>query len=371
MDFRNMSQSELTLEPVNRNDNILKCPVPPELRENLRIKKVGIQEMVVDTSKIPKFVPQVAYPYGAQSITFYKGGSSNDSIVPPPEQLIINQDALQYFINYRANDNSKCITSVVMWNDPNNLPVPNSSVVDSISVYSLPYYHCYNFMDFLTMVQLTINNAIATNLGNPIPAGKESLFKYDASTKTFQLTVCDEYVTNHKIEISQSLQDIFRFQSAQINAGFLQSPGNPDYPYNTYQITFNDIFAVGSNTFYQATNDVKNTIFPFDLCFITTNLPVPPVTFINSADQNIGEATKFNILHKFRIKGNVLEMNEYLDIAPTNVVNRLKTLLDDSFNSQHLTFSMYFRTRVEHEFIKWTFPIDEEIDISLVTYNVI
>jgi len=366
-----MTQSELTLEPINRNDAILKCPCPLELRENLRTKKVGIQEMVVDTSKIPKFVPQVAFSYGPTSATLYKGGSSNDSIIPPPEQILANQDALQYFINYRANDNSKCITSIVMWNDPNNLPVPNPSIVDEISVYSLPYYHCYNFMDFLTMIQLTINNAIATNLGNPIPAGKESLFKYDASTKTFQLTVCDEYVTNHKIEISQSLQDIFRFQAFQINTGFFTTGGTDEIPYNTYQITFNDIFAVGSNTFYQSTTDVKNTIFPFDLCFVTSNLPIPSVTFINSVDQNIGEATKFNILHKWRIIGNVLEMNEYLNVKPDNVVNRLKSLLNNEFNNQNIEFSLYFRTRIEHEFIKWTFPIDEEIDISLVTYDII
>ena len=299
MDFRNMNTSELTLVRADNSRLELSCVVPPELQKDLYTKRVGIEELSVDTSKIPRFIPTVALTQFTSTVTNYWGGSSNDSQLPPPANTNLNIDVLNYFINYRQKDNSRCYTSFVMWNDPNNLPAPNINIVDATSVYSLPYFFCYNFMDFMSMVEYSINVAIETYTGAPIPDGQQALFKYDALSKTYQLSIAQTYLTNFDIEFSEGLYELFRFQSIQINSG---SNTQLNIPVTTYQIQFNDRFGIGDTFYYNSVCEVKNTIFPFDLMFLTTNLPVQPTYFINSVDQNLAQTSTYTILHKFNTK---------------------------------------------------------------------
>ena len=370
MDFRNYNSSELTLELSNVAQSNLQCVVPPELQQNLYGKRVGIEELQLDTSQIPRFIPQVALTKNVYSVVNYRGGATTTNTqIPSAGGTNMNIDCLNYFINYRKKDNTECYTSFVMWTDPNNLPAPRVGLVDEISVYSMPYFFCYNFMDFLTMVQKSINVAIETVLNNPIPAGQESMFKYDASTKTYQLSVENNYVLDWDIEFSASLYELFRFQSVQVNVGYQDFVDNA--PVTTYRIVWNDRFFVDETLYYNATCEVKNTILPFDLFMLTTNLPIQPTTFINSVDTNIDQATSFQILHKWRIHGNALEMQEYLNVRPENLVNRLKTLVSNSIGSQTLKFQLIVRTRREHEYIQWQVPLNEQLQISLATFTVV
>jgi hypothetical protein len=368
MDFRNMQTSELTLVQAPNNTG-LSCPIPPELQQDLYTKRVGIQDLVIDTSQIPRFIPQVALTKNVFSVLNYRAGSNADYALPPPLATNLNIDVLNYFINYRAKDNSSCYTSYVMWNDPNNLPPPRVADVDELSVYLLPYFFCHNFMDFISMVQYSINVAIETVVGNPIPDTQKCLFKYDASTKTYQLSVAQQYLANFDIEFSESLYELFRFQSTQINVGYNLFLNNA--PVTTRQLVWNDRFELDGVLYYNAVTDVKNTIFPFDLFFLTTNLPLQQTYFINSADQNIAQAEAYTILHKWRIQGNALELQEYLNIQPENLSNRLKSLTGNKVGDTRLRFQLYVRTRREQELIEWQVPQNEQIQMSLATYSVI
>ena len=151
MNFANLEQSEITLYGQGNNDVMMKFPVPPELQYNLATKRVGIQDMEIDTRSFPRFIPQLLW-YDT-NVNSYTGGSTVQNRIGDSDFY----DVLGYFFVIRKNDNSISCTSFVQWSNPNNFTTfPTLNGPDPRTIYLTPYYYCYNFMDFLDMCQQAI-----------------------------------------------------------------------------------------------------------------------------------------------------------------------------------------------------------------------
>ena len=135
MNFANLEQSEITLYGQGNNDVTMKFPVPPELQYTLMSKRVGIQDMEIDTQGFPRFVPQLFW-YDAD-VNSYKTGAVIDNEIGGGDFY----DALGYFFVIRKNDNSIACKSVVQWSNPNNFTsFPTFNGPDPRSIYLTPYY---------------------------------------------------------------------------------------------------------------------------------------------------------------------------------------------------------------------------------------
>lgn len=362
MEFANLEQSEITLFGKGNNEIQMKFPIPPELMYNLRIKRVGIQDLEVDVSSFPRFVPSLSW-WNSNSQT-YSAGSSNDTNVNN-NGFSGQKNQLGYFFVIRKNDNTRACTSWVTWSNPNNINSANiSNSTDQRAIYLTPYYYCYNFMDFLDMCQSAIVAGLTDVLGSAPTA--VPTFLYYADSKTFKLTIPQSLGTTWNIEISQSLRDLFNFQVVPINFGSYTTPA---MQVSTYQILWTNVSVAEED--FNASCKVSSAIYPFDLYMLEcTNLPINTMNFVSTKTQILYQSDlRKKILKRWRKQYDAIERDQILTIEQQDEIDRLRPMLEDRVQDDKLTFVLWVRTSREQEYIEWTMPQNQQIKFLLNTYS--
>lgn len=362
MNFADLQQTEVTLYGKGNNIVQMKFPVPPELKYNLRTKRVGIQDLEIDVSSFPRFVPTLSFWFG--DVQQYKAGSAND-MEAGNNGFNGEKDQLGYFFVIRKADNSQACTSWVTWSNPNNIPY-NNNFTDRRTTYLTPYYYCYNFMDFLDMCQQALVAGFTTVLGSaPLAV---PTFLYYPITKTFKLTLPQSLGADWNIEMSNSLKEMFVFQSANINLGIRQDT-NATVP--TYQILWTNVSV--SEDDYNASCSVSNTIYPFDLYFLEcSTLPINKVSFISTRTQVLSGADfQSKIVKRWRKHYNAIERQQILEVETEEQIDKLRSFDKNTIDDDLLSFVMWVRTRREQEYIEWAMPVNQQIKFLLNTYSLV
>lgn len=367
MNFANLEQSEITLFGPGNNEVQMKFPVPPELQYNLRTKRVGIQDLEIDVSSFPRFVPALAF--WDPNVMLYTAGSSADTFTGN-NGFSGQKDQLGYYFVIRKNDNTRACTSYVTWSNPNNITY-NATLTDSRTIYLTPYYYCYNVMDFLDMCQATILAGLTNVLGSA-PA-EVPTFLYYADSKTFQLTLPQSLGTDWNIEMSKSLKELFNFQTTAINLGVntatISNPTPLMIP--TYQIEWTNVSIAEDD--FNASCKVSNTIYPFDLYFLEcATLPINRMSFISTRTTVYsGADLQSRVLKRWRKQYNAIERDEILEIDTEDQIDKLKPMDQNKIEDPLLTFVLWVRTRREQEYIEWRMPQNHQIKFLLNTYSLV
>lgn len=369
MNFPSLKQCEISLcKTVNDSNNtpILKCPTPNQLRVNLDAKRVGIENLLITMDKIPRFIPE--YGGSPNSSYFnYTAGSTSDTKINNPD---FGVNILNYFVNVRKLDNSEAVTSYVTWTNPNNLQKPNNMYYTPSNVYYEPYYYSYNFMDFVTCVQVAINEAFTEILGAPIT--NPCIFQFDASSNTFILQMDNTYEATYDIEFSPNLKQLFNFQTSAVNLGYLTTPASPRTYIQSYLIQWSDFTeSIGSVTYTVATCKISNTIYPFDLFILSCDLPINTIDFFSSYDNAISIDKSKKVLFMWRKDFDAIDMPVKLEINNEGVANKLKNFTANSFDNNYISFTFSMRTRRDNIYIDWVFQPSDKIEFTLNTYSLI
>ena len=354
----------------------MNVPLPLILRDNLLTKRIGIRDMTLDTTSLPRFVPSIFVNSGSNLQNFDTGAP--DSIYTPRD-IDFDVDITNYYVIIRKKaadpllqpEGTRACCSFVVWNDPNNLSkAPRPNEVTPFTVYALPYYYSYNFMDFLTMVETAINKGYEKLFGS-YPTNPVYLV-YEAETQTFNLSAVPDMAgdnSQYQIEFSQNLYDIFRFQHVQINPSYFT---NTNIHIPTYVIKFSPISVdYGNVNYLNTTCRSTNNIFPFDLFFLECNLPLQQTLFSSSNDTSINDEQPYTILYEWKIKQNALNLDDYLTEERTNLVERLKQFNENYMQGDKLRCRLFARTRKEGFFIELVLQAGEKLEFGLNVYNVI
>lgn len=370
MNFPSLKQAEISLNRTAYDSNtspLLKCPTPSHIQRNLDAKRIGIENLLMTMDKIPRFIPE--FGGSSQSSNFYyTAGSTNDQRIG---QADFSHNALNYFVNVRKSDNSQAVTSYLTWTNPNNLNIPSGNIYTSPqNVYYEPYYYSYNFMDFVTITQTAINAGFTAILGTPIP--NPCLFLFDASNSTFILQMDTTYDNTYVIEFSENLKQLFNFQTQTINLGYASNTSNPRTYMSTFLIQWSDLTeTVGASSYTMATCKISNTIYPFDLFILSSDLPVNTVDFFSSNDNAMTLDKSKKVLFMWRKDFNAIDMPIKFEIINEGVANKLKNFTASNFDNNFISFTFTMRTRRENLYIDWIFQPSDKIEFTLNTYSLI
>ena len=356
MEFTNLQQSEVTL--IGNGNNVMQYPIPPELQQGLRTKRVGIQNLEIDASSFPRFVPLLAH-FNTNSKN-YLAGSTNDSSASYND---FDSNMTEHFFVIRKNDNTRACTSWVLWSNPNNIQEPFLGNLSNRSMYLQEYFYCYNFMDFLDMCQTALVVGFTDVLG--VAPTTNPIFIYDAESKVFELSIPLDLTADWNVEMSQSLKNIFNFQTIKINTGY-NSVTN--LPISTYQVLYTQIGI--QEQFLRSVCKVSNTVYPFDLFFIEVNLPFNRIIFNKSGNSMEQVDLQKRVLRQWRKQYNAIEREEIISIDTEDITDKLKPMINDAIQDNYLQFTLWVRARNPQEYIEWPLPVGQTIKFLLNTYSI-
>lgn len=378
MNFASVQKENITLIG-NGKTSAMKIPTPNCLQNNLLHKRIGIKSVTIDTSSIPRFIPrlidwsQFSYSSGAtvDNLVFPTGGALNI--------LLVAMNFLGYFVVLRKNDNTRACQSFVEYGNPNNLDQPQylSTTMETMisrqaQINFTPFYFMYDFSDFLEYVSTAIDHAFETL--EPVTPYNPSYFVYDAATKTFELMVDVNIITNYHLEFDDALFKLFRFNSKKINnVGTSTGDGLPAFYYPTNRIRFQPFVKyIGTDPYYNATCEVKNNIFPYNTFIIECqSLPLQYFNFRSTKDTTNNCDNSFQSLKVWKKEFNSMNMDENLYDKSTDIADDANNFTSNTLGGQaFLTFRLILKTP-DDIFIDWILRENEKIDAILFIYDVI
>lgn len=333
-----------TVISVNGNGSPqMSCDMPSSLKENLRRKAIAIPSLTLGNTNIPIFVPELATP----ATLAYNTTATSNTLIGANGGM----NALDYFVVVRKIDNSVACASIVQWTNTNGIPAP-FSIPNEGSVISTPYYHCFDFSQFMKMVLFALQSAMQSVVGL-----LGIILTLDSETNTFNLSVDQSFnVGAYQIEFSPKLISLFPFQRATT-------------PYSTSVIQWSDILVdLNASTFYNSTAPLYSTIFPFDLILMGCNLPMMPVEFVT----NVISQYPLNeeIFFVFQKVGPSLNIYDSFTALNPYTFDKLHRFKEDSQGDNRLKIRLILRTRRGKNYINWDFPATSEILIMLNTFEI-
>lgn len=347
LNFANIKQSEISLTGNGSNSRI-SVRTPEELKTDLMVKRLALQSLELSTKSIPRFIPVLATQASRDYIAGATTNTSNSGSA--------FTNLTDYFINIRAKDNSVCQTSFVYWTNINNTTIPYFP--DARSIFYEPYYYCYDFTDFLEMVQHAINVGLLAITG--LPVSTPATFVYDAESNTFNLSVSTAYETAYYFEFSPELQNVFGFATSQVNLG----------TFITFRLKWGPMLVdINGVDYVNISTKPKNSIFPFDLYVIQSDLPLTPVSFISSTDPVNSYVLQSPIVYMFRDKDLHIHSGNDIVLTNNNILERQKTFEQNTFGDPTCSFRLILRTKKYQEFIEWVLPVGEKLSFTLNTYR--
>jgi hypothetical protein len=334
----------MTLQGNNTPDIV--CDLPVALKTNLTQKALGVGTMTMNNSNIPVFIPELM----SEETNNYDCGTTGTSTYIGKTGGI---NALDYFLVFRRADNSEAVMAVVQWIPQPSQKVP-FSVPDENSVFTTPYYYCFDFMNFLGMITSQLNNAILVYEPSTI-----SSLNLDSETNTYNLYIQDNIsmLMDYQLEFSPKLKELLPFETVEVNLGSSK----------TYRVNWNTFTMSINNVKYWNASAPMYDVFPFDLILMNCNLPMIPIEFVS----NVASAYPLqkevffmfekaepgiNIYNKFRLVNDYLydKLHRFTQDKPAT--NKFKTIL-------------ILRTKKNKNYLEWNYPSTSEITLSLSVFE--
>jgi hypothetical protein len=340
--YMNLKQTVLTLE--GSNSPTVYSEIPAVLNNNLRTKAVGISNMYLSNTNIPIFIPKLATP-GTMNFT---PGAATNTILNNTD----TQNVLDYFVVIRNQNNTQAVMNYINWGPMNkDAMTPPPFVPDVNSIFTCPYYYCFDFMKFLNIVNGSIQQAIFQLTST----GEQTFLIYDAESNTFNLAVPSGLQLQISIEFSDSLLELLPFSTTRT-------------PYRTNKIDWSQMeITVNGDTYSNATAPLYDTIFPFDLVLLHTNMPLVPIEFIS----NRQSAYPLNrpVVFMFRKQNPGLSIYNAFVAANDYLFDKVHQFTQDQPDSSKMNLTLILRTRQNKNYIEWPIPYGSTLELVLNTYR--
>lgn len=352
LNFANITTSDFVLKGTGQNVHI-KAKTPQCLKKDLMCKRLLCQSVHVTTNSIPRFIPTLAtearyaYQNGATVTAWDNIGVAN------PLERVTNTD---YFVNIRSLDNTECYTSELFWNNMNNVEQPPYYVPDNTDVFYIPYYYCYDIINFLDIIANALNIGFVQATGAPLTYNCAVLF--DAETNTVSINVPTNLGNAWNIELGPSLADLLGMATTNINLG----------TFVTKQIKWSPLLVdINGVAYLSVSAKLQPNFFPFDRYVISSSLPVTPVTFHVSTDPIEGGALQQNVVFMWRPNDMQIQSGYPITITNDNMFEKQKTFEQDTFTDIQIEFKLLVRIKKNQNWIEWVIPDGEQMEITLNT----
>lgn len=325
------------------------CDMPSCLSDGLFDKALGISGLYMNNSNIPVFVPELAT---SDTLNYSPGATTTNNKLNGTPGL----NTTDYFIVVRNAANSVACCSYVVWKQTRNISPP-SSIPDSNSIFTTPYYHCFDFTDFMEQVE----TALRLGIDNVFSLGVDLVsLELDSETNTFNLSISNDLplagISSFSIEFSPKLIQLFPFQSSQT-------------AFRTYRIKWQQLpVQLASFSCYSATAPVYDSIFPFDLILLNCNLPMIPVEFIENTQSAI--PLRRNVFFKFRKANAGLSIYNFFEANNNYLFDKLHRFTQGEPASRKLSITLILRTRKGKNYLEWSFPTNCELALDMNVFTI-
>lgn len=341
------NREEISISLNGNNTPTFSCDMPSSLRDGLLSKAMSVSSLYLNNTSIPIFIPELAT---SSTLTYNPGATTTNTVIGANGGI----NATDYFVVFRnRSSNAVACAAIVQWVQTRNVSPP-SSPPDENSVFTTPYYYCYDFADFLISVQNSITAAIVAVQG---PIYVTPVLLFDSATNTFNLSVPDTIGVDlvYSLEFSPKLIKLLPFQNIATN-------------YGTFSLQWQQLtVALDSNTYFLTTAPLYDTIFPFDLVLLNCNLPMIPVEFISNQASAI--PLQRRVFFKFRKANAGLSIYNFFEASNNYVFDKLHRFTQQSAAAARLNITLILRTRKNKNYIEWSFPSDSELSIDLGVFS--
>lgn len=342
-----MNRQPVIISLEGTGSDILSCPLPPIFRDSMLFRlKLGVSTMYLNNGNIPIFIPElITLP----TLTYATTATS---------EVRIGDDwtveSLDYFIVLRNNDNSQAVVSFVQHSQSNGLIPPPSSIVGAESVYTTEYYYYFEFMDFVNSVY----DAIAAAFNNKSLSTTGLSIIYDAESQTMNFSYASAIASAWAVEFSPKLHQLFAFQSRLT-------------PYGTYRPLYPKLtLSIESVECVNTSAEIRDTIFPFDLFLINTNLPIQPTQIMsNRTGTNNRFTLQDPVMFTFRKLTPGLNIGSAFVAANPTQDSLLHSFTQRTVGRNMLSIKLILRTRRDKFYLPWSIPIGANVEFDLNVFE--
>jgi hypothetical protein len=227
-----------------------------------------------------------------------------------------------------------------------NFPVlkMQADLYNNIDIYS-KYFHCYNFNNFLSMLQdqiKTINNGVILN--------------YNTSDQTISITVLKSFIDNpiNSISFNQDLFNILPFQKSQKINGMSSVVFNKDIIINI------------DNSDYYTCSCFPNVFFCQSFFIGLKNNPIIPIEICTNGTSITNIQTQ-ELIFMFDIIASGISYNTNSFYANNSTISMYHKFNQDNITSNHFDFEILIN--VGDSAYSWTLNEGDNLDITLLIYN--
>lgn len=342
----NMKQTVLSL--YGNGTPVMACELPSCFADELNSKAVSVQQMYMTNTSIPIFVPELI----SETTASYSPGATTSHVLGNTGGL----NRLDYFFVFRKyDDNSAATACIVNWAPSNpNAMTPPAFIPDENSVFTTPYFHCFDFTQFLMMC----NEAVTAAINDVTPLADYIVFSLDESSQTFNLSIPSSLSSSeYQLEMSPKLAKLFPFNSTKTN-------------YGTFAIRWSNLLQeVNGIEYYNACAPIYDTIFPFDSILLSTDLPLFPIEFISNRAS--AYPLQKSVMFQFRKINAGLNIYDHFIASNDYMLDKAHRFTQNNpANGRRMSITLILRTRKNENYLEWNFPSDSKLELVLNTYSV-
>lgn len=333
-----MINNDVTILQMKQSKNTgLSCPVPESIQTNLLNKAIACKSVKLSNSSFPVFIPKLY----------------NNNI----SATYINQyTALNYIFNDSTNANAlKCIQCTedlnpsFVYNNQrytqNNYTFSNSQEALYYNKGPVGFFHCFNFINFIYMVQDQIYNAT-----NGI------IMNYNTDNNTVSLSILSSYIdASNELLFNRDFLDVLPFEN------------NYNSP-NIYALRFNKNIKLSLNgQTYYTTSSIPNCFSIDTLIIGLKNSPVKPVQLIGNG-VNITNSQQQEILFNFDILPNGIQYTGQTFYANNEDINIYHKFIVNNFYTPIMQFEILIS--IDGNIYTWELNEGDKLNIFLLVYNI-
>jgi hypothetical protein len=335
---QNFDLAYQNLKPKTENFSV-RFRKPEFFKKNLDKKLIRIQKFTLNNKGVPCFIPN-----RLTSLTngpYYSSSAGGIGILPQMG-AVFGINSLEYFIIIRSVNTSHVSSASqqsflqLIPENPNTVP-PIAPIDDDVTYYLTPYYYYFNFTDFLSLVEININNAYGAMLGSSVYKQYASfVLSNDGITLYIDTGVQSQFI----IEFSQSLIDILPFKS-------LLSPYTVGA--KSYMIEFPVFQFPSAGVNYNiASCPLYESIFPFsELLINSDDMGVNYTIFLNNDTlaSNVQQGEYNHTILAFSIRTNqITQIYDYYTYV-NNEDSLFNNFVSDTNDEDYITVTLYLRLK--------------------------
>jgi hypothetical protein len=331
-----MINSNIAILKLKQSKNFgLQCPVPKSLVNNLLNKAIAAKTVKIENGSFPVFIPKL---YTGEIAATFTNRNTASNYIYFDDAGIAQCLQISQKLNPSFSVNRETYDTLTFPYLKNQSDLYNNS-----DVYN-KYFFCYNFINFIGMLQdqmKTTNNGIIIN--------------YNTSDGTVSLSVLKQYIDSGKnISFNNDLLDILPFEKSPISNGL-------------YNMVFNKDLILNINNADYFTSSCFPCIFFFDSLFIgLKNNPIVPVEICGSG-LNITNIESQELIFMFDLLASGISYNSTCFYADNQNISMYHTFNQNYISSQFLQFEILIN--VSGTLYSWVLNENDNLPITLLIYN--